>query len=194
MRFFYILTYIVLWLPAHILYPIVVTGRANIPVGACIVCANHSNYVDPLLLIYAFGLPCFLHCMSKQENMDKPVIGWIYKMCGAYGVRRDSQDITAARTTLKLLRDGRKVVIFPEGTRTRENKLDGGKTGAVRFASKTGVPIVPVFITRNKDVFRRAYVRIGEPYTVCCPSQEEQDAATRGLMAKIFELGGVHGD
>lgn len=194
MRFFYILTYIILWIPCHVLYPMIVTGRANIPAGACVICANHSNYIDPLLLIYAFGLPCFLHCMSKQENMDKPVIGWIYKMCGAFGVNRGEQDIAAARTTLKLLKDGKKVVMFPEGTRTPVNNAEAGKTGAVRFASKCGVPIVPVFITRGKTVFHLVRIRIGECFEPHCHTQEEYLTETRSLMETIFALGAPHGN
>ena len=194
MRFFYILTYIILWLPCHVLYPMIVTGRANIPAGACVICANHSNYIDPLLLIYAFGLPCFLHCMSKKENMEKPVIGWLYKMCGAFGVNREEQDIAAARTTLKLLKEGKKVVIFPEGTRTPVNDAEAGKTGAVRFAAKCGVPIVPVFITRGKKVFHLVRIRIGEHFEPQCRTQEEYVTETRSLLEKIFALGAPYGN
>ncbi len=194
MRFFYILAYIILWIPCHVLYPIIVTGRANIPAGACVICANHSNYIDPLLLIYAFGLPCFLHCMSKKENMEKPVIGWIYKMCGAYGVNRDEQDIVAARTTLKLLKEGKKVVIFPEGTRTSVDDANAGKPGAVRFAAKCGVPIVPVFITRGKKVFHLVRIRIGECFEPQCHTQEDYLTETHSLLEKIFALGALHGN
>ena len=189
MRWFYNLVYILTWLPVHGLYRLRVSGRENIPDGPCIVCADHSNFIDPLIVAIAFGIKHFLHSMSKQENMDMPVLGWIYKMLGAYGVRRGEQDVNAVRTTMSLLKKGEKVLIFPEGTRTREDNADAAKTGAVRFAAKLHVPVVPVFLTRNKSVFHRAYVRIGEPFVPAGKTPEELHAETIWLMEAIYALG-----
>lgn len=189
MKFFYAFCYLILWIICHFLYPMRVVGREFIPSGPCIICANHSNYIDPLLLIYAFGLKYFLYTMSKKENLQKPVFGWIYRHCGAFPVNREGQDIKAVRTTLTLLQRGEKVVIFPEGTRTALNDPSAGKLGAVRFATKLNVPLLPVFITRNKRIFRHVEVRIGKPYRVSGKTHEDYETLSRELMEKIFALG-----
>ena len=189
MKLFYTFCYLALWLICHLLYPMRVMGREFIPSGSCIICANHSNYIDPVLLIYAFGLKNYLHTMSKKENLEKPLFGWIYRLCGAFPVNRKGQDIQAVRTTLTLLQRGEKVVIFPEGTRTALNDPSAGKLGAVRFAAKLNVPLLPVFITRNKRVFQHVEVRIGEPYRVSGKAHEDYEALSRELMEKIFALG-----
>ena len=187
--FIYRLVYYALWPICHLLYPMTVSGRENIPMGACVICANHSNYIDPLLLIYAFTLKNILHTMSKKENLSIPVIGKLYKWCGAFPVERGSADIKAVRTVYSLLKSGEKVVIFPEGTRKNFNDESAGKNGAVRFSAKLNLPIVPVFITRRKKVFRKVNINIGQPYHVDMQSSSEADEQTTVLMKKIFALG-----
>lgn len=189
MRLVFRLVYSILALPRLILYPMKVRGKENIPDGACILCPNHSNFTDPILLAFACGWNAGLNFMSKQENMKVPVLGWIYKKCGAFGVDREGQDIEAFRMTRKLLKSGQKVVIFPEGTRTPVDDPDAGHPGAVRFAARQNVPIVPIHITRNKKAFRLVHITFGEPYYVEARNQEEFTAKTRELMLKIFALG-----
>lgn len=189
MRAFYLFVYFLMWIPVHIAYPMVVKGKKNIPDGPCIICANHSNYIDPFLLIYAFGPKRFLHTMSKKEALQTPVMGWVYKMCGAFPVDRGNMDVNAVRTVVRHIKSGSKVVIFPEGTRTDEDDPDAGKNGAIRFASKLNVPIVPIFITRKKKVFGLVHIHIGEPYDVHCHGHADMAEKTRELMERIFALG-----
>lgn len=188
-KVFYVFCWIVLWPICHLLYPMRTKGRENIPEGACILCANHSNFIDPLIMIYACGMKDFLYTMSKKENLKIPVIGWIYRMCGAYPVNREGQDIQAVRTTLELLKSGEKVVIFPEGTRTAFNDPSAGKLGAIRFAAKLDVPLVPVYITRNKRCFRLVNVHIGSPYRITGAIKEDYGRLAQELMESIFALG-----
>lgn len=188
------IVYAVLWLPQKLLFPITVKGRENVPEGPCILCPNHSNFTDPILLVFALRKKYWLNFMSKKENMTVPVLGWIYKKLGAFGVDRDSQDIAAFRTTRTLLKNGEKVVIFPEGTRTSVDDVNAGHPGAVRFAARQNVPVVPVYITRDKKAFRRADIVIGEPYHVAGRSQEDFEEATRDLMGRIFALGETNED
>lgn len=188
MKLVFHIVYAILWLPRRILFPMTVKGRENIPEGPCILCPNHSNFSDPILLVFACGKKHWLNFMSKQENMTIPVLGWIYKCCGAFAVNRENQDIDAARKTRNLLKAGEKVVIFPEGTRTPVDDPDAGHPGAVRFAVWQKVPVVPVHITRNKHVFRRVNINIGEPYYVDAGDPADYAAATRALMKKIFAL------
>lgn len=192
MRFFYVFIYFLMWLPVHIGYPMAVKGKKNIPDGPCIICANHSNYIDPFLLIFAFGPKRFLHTMSKKEALETPILGWCYKMCGAFPVDRGGVDVNAVRTVMNLLKGGSKVVIFPEGTRTDDDNPDAGKNGAIRFASKLNVPILPVYITRKKKVFGLVHIHIGKPYEVHCHGHQDMAEKTHELMENIFALGAEH--
>jgi 1-acyl-sn-glycerol-3-phosphate acyltransferase len=149
-----------------LLYPLKVTGRELVPEGAAIVCAPHSSYVDAVLLAYALGKKHILRFMAKAELFSVPVIGWVMRKCGAFPVHRDSSDINAIRTALKYLKKGEKVMIFPEGTRVAEDDAVTAKSGAVRLAMKTGVPIVPVYLPRKKKLFSKVCVRIGEPFRI----------------------------
>ncbi len=78
-------------------------------------------------------------------------------------VRRGKSDVGAVKTALKALKGNEKLLIFPEGTRRRRENGDA-KTGAAMLAIRTGVPIVPVYITPERSLFPRTKVVIGEPY------------------------------
>ncbi len=169
----------------------IISGLENVPEGPCIFCPNHSNFSDPFLMVFAFPPETELRFMSKKENMSLPLLGWFYKQCGGFPVDRERQDIQAVRTTRRLLQQGHKIVIFPEGTRTPVNDLNAGHSGALRFAARQNVPIVPVFITRNKRIFRKVRLIFGEAFYVQAKRQEEFVAETKLLMSKIFALGEV---
>lgn len=183
------IVYALLWLPQKLFFPMEVSGRDNVPEGACILCPNHSNFTDPILLVLALRKKYWLNFMSKKENMTAPVLGWLCKRLGAFGVNREQQDLEAFRTTRRLLKNGEKVVIFPEGTRTQLDDVNAGHPGAVRFAARQNVPLVPIFISRNKRIFRRVRMVIGEPYYVTASGGSEFESQTRELMEKIFALG-----
>lgn len=186
------IVYAVLWLPQKLLFPMKVEGRENVPEGACILCPSHSSFTDPIFLVMALRKKYWLNFMSKKENMTVPVLGWIYKKLGAYGVDRQAQDIEAVRKTRRFLKNGEKVVIFPEGTRTQVDDVNAGHPGAVRFAARQNVPLVPVYISRNKKAFRSLRLVVGQPYYPVSDSAESFEEQTRKLMEKIFALGETH--
>ncbi len=184
-RFFYALLRPV----QRFLWPTCIEGVENVPEGPCILCPNHSNFSDPFLMVFAFKNTEGLRFMSKKENMTLPFLGWFYRQCGAFSVDREGQDIQAFRTVRRILQEGKKLVIFPEGTRTAVDDIEAGHPGAVRFAARQNVPVVPVFITRNKVIFRKVRLVFGAPYYVTAKKQEEFVEETRALMGKIFALG-----
>jgi len=171
-------------------YPTDITGMENIPEGPAIICANHSNFIDPVLIGEAFGPDHHIHFMAKEELMTKPILGKFIANLGSFGVERGSSTgIDAIRSTMKCVKSGDKVMIFPEGTRVEEDGMAYAKTGAVRMAAKLKVPIIPVYITRNKKFFRRCKLVIGVPMPVPTGSHEEYEAFAEYLMEHITELG-----
>ncbi|HHU23167.1 MAG TPA: 1-acyl-sn-glycerol-3-phosphate acyltransferase [Clostridiales bacterium] len=186
----YLILYNILRPIAALLYPLKVTGRELVPEGAAIVCAPHSSYVDAVLLALALGKKHILRFMAKAELFSVPVIGWVMRKCGAFGVNRGSSDINAIRTAIKYLKNGEKIMIFPEGTRVASDDAVAAKSGAVRLASKLGVPIVPVYLPRNKKVFSRVHIRIGEPFRIDAADKANTNYSelAEKLMSKIYEL------
>jgi len=169
-----------------ILYPRRHNVCAQLPEGAAIVCANHSNYIDPVLLALTAGKRHWLHFMAKIELSRVKLLDILLRRLGVFYVNRNANDLGAIRTAMGLLKRGEKVGIFPEGTRVAEDDAVTAKNGAVRLAMRLGVPVVPVFISRNKSVFRKADVVIGEPYYIARDADHEEE--TRVLMEKIHAL------
>lgn len=172
----------------NILYPFTVYGKENIIDQPCLVCANHSNYIDPVLLALAYGGHRQIHFMAKIELFKMKKFGAFLTKLGAFGVDRDGADISAIRTVMKYIRAGETVGIFPEGTRVRTDGEVEAKSGAVRMAAKLRVPIVPVYINRRKWIFRKVKIVIGEPIYVPANTEDFQQV-TNELMNTIAEMG-----
>ena len=124
-------------------------GLAHIPrEGGCVVVANHLSYFDPLIvgqfLDAAGRAPRFL---GKAALFDLPVLGTLLSSAGQIPVHRESVDAAKALdAAVDAVGAGECVVIYPEGTLTRDNNLwpMKGKTGAARVAAATGCPVIPV--------------------------------------------------
>ncbi len=173
---------------AAILYPTDAYGLENIIDKPCLVCANHSNFVDPVLLALTFGADRPIHFMAKIELFRRKWMAKLLGQVGAFGVDRDGADISAIRAVMKYIRAGEKVGIFPEGTRVSTDGAVQAKAGAARMAAKLKVPIVPVFITRRKWIFRKVKIVIGEPVYVPADTEDYQKV-TDELMETIARLG-----
>lgn len=185
--------YAVVWPFFHLFRPIKAVGKENIPEGAAVLCPNHTTIGDPFYVVYAFGWNCPMRAMAKIQLMKVPVIGWILSKAGVFGVDRGHADMKAVKTALKFLKNGNKLLMFPEGTRVHEGENVAAKTGAAMFATRTGVPIVPIHIQTPKKLFRRNLVVIGEPYYPQFkgrkPTADELDQITQEMMRRIHDLG-----
>lgn len=170
------------------LYPMRSFGAENLPDGPVIVCANHSNYIDPILAAFAFGKHRFIHFMAKAELRRIPIVGRVLENCGVLFVERGKSDIDAIRGTMRLLKHGCRVFVFPEGTRVGSDNEVEAKTGAVRIASRMSVPIVPMYIPRRKRIFGRITVGIGRPFYVEAVTHEEYEKSAAEIMERIYEL------
>ena len=137
-----------------------VIGRENIPRnGAYIVCANHFSYLDPILV--GISLPNRMHFMAKVELFKNIFLRALLNGLGAFPVKRGEADIKSIKTSLKLLKNGKVLALFPEGTRNRSEELVA-EPGIAMLAIKSKVPIVPVAIISSYKFFRRTKVIIGK--------------------------------
>lgn len=193
MDWFFHVLYIIIRPYFWLIHPVRAIGRENIPEGPAVICPNHSTAGDPFYVVFAFGYRWPMRAMAKVEIMRVPFIGWILSKAGVFGVDRGTTDVKAVRTAMKFLKEGDKLLMFPEGTRVRGNEDVEAKVGAALFATRTGVPLLPVYIQRKKRRFRRNTVVIGEPYYPEYegrkPSEEELQVMARELMGRVKALG-----
>jgi len=182
---------ILFWLAglvSKLFYPMKVVGRDNIPDGPVILCPNHSNLLDPFLITYAMGKGHFVHHMAKAESRKIPIFGKVMETIGSIFVRRGETDIESIRKSIKVLRAGEKLMIFPEGTRVHGDDVVQPKAGVIRIAAKQNVPILPVYLPRDKKMFCRFPVVFGEPYRIESASHEDYAAQAEELMRRIWAL------
>lgn len=173
--------------------PLKYVGREHIPQGGAVVCGNHTKLSDPVIACFAFTLKHDLQPMSKIEIRSVPVIGQVLDWGGAIFVDRDNADIKTIKQALQCLKTGRKLLIYPEGTRKEEGEEGTDpKTGAAFFAVRSGVPIVPMYIPRHKTRFKKNIVWIGEAFTPTVagkkPTPEELEQITAEVMGRIDAL------
>jgi len=176
----------------RIFRPFEVAGRENIPGGAALICANHSTMSDPFILALSFDAGDQVHVLAKKELFKIPVISFLLRKLGMISVQRGAPDIASLKSSLEYLKRGEKVAIFPEGTRVLEDDSVSAKTGAIKLAERTQVPIIPFFIPRKKPPFKKIMLVAGEPYyiekTESKRTTGEYTSLADALMKKIIEL------
>ena len=150
----------------RLLYPLRIHHPERLPDGPMVVCATHSNLVDPILIMIVLSIRRFPRFLSKKELFSIPLVGPFLRWIGMIPVDRGKADISSIKTALRVLKDKGIIGIFPEGTRVQEEHAAEAKTGAVMLASRTGVPLLPVWMPRNKRLFHKVDVVVGEPYTL----------------------------
>ncbi|GAB3801096.1 lysophospholipid acyltransferase family protein [Micromonospora zhanjiangensis] len=142
------------------------TGMEHLPAeGGVIIVPNHISHADPLTSAhYIYDAGRWPRFLGKASIFRVPVIGWIIHKCEQIPVERGTVD--AARSLDRLveaINAGGAVVIYPEGTTTREPDLwpMRGKTGAARLALATGAPVIPVAQWGAQDLFDPRTKKIG---------------------------------
>ena len=160
----YAVLYPLIWIYMKIFHPWKAVGLENLPEGGALLCGNHTTAGDPLYVVCSLGRRRQAHVMAKEEIMKWPVIGFLLKKAGIFGVKRGKADVTALKEALRVLKGGERLLMFPEGTRVKEGEASEAHTGAALFSTRTGAPLVPVYIQPKKRRFRKTTVVFGEPY------------------------------
>ena len=136
-----------------------VVGTQNIPqTGGVIIAPNHISLADPPLTASYIKRPLFF--MAKKELFNIPFFGRLISMTNAFPVDRNKQDIAAFRTAIKVLKEGNALLIFPEGTRSRDGQIGKARSGIAMIAAEANVPVVPVRITNSNNALKLAKVKI----------------------------------
>ncbi|HZD37734.1 MAG TPA: lysophospholipid acyltransferase family protein, partial [Actinomycetes bacterium] len=182
-------------------------GLLHVPrQGPVIVAANHISYFDPLCLgtfVHSAGRQ--VRFLTKSELFEKRWLGWTLREAGQIPVFRETRDARQALVAaVAAMREGAAVVIYPEGTTTRNSDFSPmpAKSGVARLAALTGAPVVPVGIWGAQLLFARGTIgpfrrgirvvlRAGPPLHLALTPEspiEEINAARDRVMETIGKL------
>lgn len=139
-------------------------GRENIPKDTTVIFAsNHRTNADPPLVGCSLrGKHAF---MAKEELFENKFFGGLIRLLGAFPVSRGKGDTGVIDTAVECLENNKSLMIFPEGTRSKDGKVHKGHSGAGLISARSGKPIVPVGIVFGEKLkFRtRVTVKYGKP-------------------------------
>ncbi len=118
--------------------------RAEEVAGGLLIVSNHQSFFDPVLI--GMALPRQICYLARETLFEVPGFGAMIRMFGARPVRRGAVDAEAVRTVIRLLRAGEALLMFPEGTRTRDGEFGRFSPGAAALAARCGVRLLPVCV------------------------------------------------
>jgi 1-acyl-sn-glycerol-3-phosphate acyltransferase len=170
----------------------------RLPPAGCVLASNHESMFDIVVLA---SLPVDVKWISKKSVGAVPFLGWAMKAMGCYFVARDqsSRDLNVMSEVEAGVKSGSRVIIFPEGTRTRTGDLLPFKKGAFKTAQNSGVPLVPIGITGTRSIappgrlplrrHHRVFARIGEAMQISpkVPLNPEMEIFRSRLVALLEE-------
>jgi 1-acyl-sn-glycerol-3-phosphate acyltransferase len=179
-----------------------VSGLENIPAqGSFILAANHASLLDPPVV--GCHVPRQFSFFARKTLWKPGFASWWLDTVGTIPVDRDgSTDVMAIKRVLQALRAGRPVIMFPEGTRSRDGRLQPAKSGLGMFACRAAVPVLPARIFGSFDAFGPSrglqlgtpihvtYGRVLQPPDFDDPAagKERYQRASGKIMAAIASL------
>ena len=130
-------------------------GRENLPSkDNFLLLANHVSYIDPFVIATAANQE--LHFMTRDDALTWPLIGSMLKFFNGYPVKRGAPDLKALKHTISLLKSGKPVLLFPEGTRSADGQLGSAADGVGFITKYAQVPTIPVFIGGTEKILSRS--------------------------------------
>lgn len=169
-------------------------GHQNVPKkGPFIIAANHLSWTDvPLVPAYLGAQVIYL----AKEELFLGKLGWLVRFMGAIPVKRGEADRQLLRASDDLLKRGKILVIFPEGTRSKTRAMAPAHAGMGMIALRAGVPVVPVAVCGSENSFKRFRPRVtityGEPLILEPKgkkvTKEDIKEATETTMRRIAEM------
>ena len=180
-----------IYLLCKIYYRAEILGLENIPKeGPLIFCGNHRTYLDPPLMVATAKRD--MRFLAKEELAQNPFLNFLGWAFGAIHVKRDEKDVTAIKESLKALKNGECIALFPEGTRNGLEKGEKLKDGAAFFAVRSGAKVVPCGIKGGTKENRKVTITYGKPldYSQYKGSKDKEilDKITEEIMEHIIEL------
>ena len=161
--------------------------------GGAVLAANHTSFFDPFLLGVAVWYRR-MYILAAEVVMKTKLRSWLLTGAGAIRIDRNGTDIEAIRKSVKVLKEGRLLAIFPQGGIREDGEVQALKSGAILIALQAGVPIIPMHICPAKHWYSRRVVVMGEPFDPKAyiqkkfPSAADMDRAAQQLTEEMNQL------
>lgn len=133
------------------------------PTGPVILASNHASIIDPPLV--GTGLKRGISYLARESLFRFPVLGWLFRNWDAVPVDRDGGGAKGLKAILDRLLAGGGIILFPEGTRTLDGKLQPARSGIGLTVIKSNAPVVPVRVFGTFDAYGKA-VKFPKPYKI----------------------------
>ena len=172
-------------------HQIEVVGLENIPKDEPLIfCGNHRSTMDPPLMVATAKRDLkFLAKKELYKNKFLAFLGWVFD---GIPVNRDEKDVNAIKTSLKWLKKGECIALFPEGTRNGLAKGEKVKDGAAFFATRSGAKVLPCGIKGGTKECRKMTITYGKPldYSEYKGSKDKEvlENITKDIMDHIICL------
>ena len=121
--------------------------------GGAIIACNHASFIDPPM-VAATVYEKEIHFLARN-TLFRGVFGALIRRLNAVPVDRDQADLKSMKTIIRTLKEGHRVLIFPEGTRTEDGELKEAKAGVGMLIAKSGVPVQPVRLYGTYEAYPR---------------------------------------
>jgi len=119
---------------------------------AAIIACNHASYLDPLIAGVSF--PKAIHYLAKKSLFDSPLFGWIIRRLNAHPIRGGAQNVSAIKMVGSLIEEKKKVLIFPEGTRSKDGELQPVQPGIGMLLLHYKCCVIPTYIHGSYEIWK----------------------------------------
>jgi len=189
-RCFYTLARCVLRPWAFLFYGLRVKGKENaITDSGALLVGNHQSHLDPILMGQAY--PKRINFLARSSLFKNRLLLWFIRNLDAIPIERGGLGMDGLKETLKRLKRGERVLVYPEGTRSENGKIQMFQTGFTLLIKKAKVPIVPIVIAGAIDVmpkgqkrpnlFGKIQMQIGKPI----PFNELEKLGPEAMSLKV---------
>ncbi len=156
---------LVAWAAVHLLFRVEIIGKENLAAaraaGPLVVAPNHISMLDPVFVAVAVCDWSRMNILAKQELFQNPLLGWFFRQLGAVAIDRGKGDTATLDKVTAACKNGKKLLIFPEGTRTKTGALGPLKGGAFLIAGQAGAAMLPCrIIYGTKDGKMHFFCRV----------------------------------
>ena len=179
------------WVFGWIVYPLFfryrIEGEENLPdTGGVILACNHNYGIDFIFLCATARRQVYFMAKAESFRQNRLLTSFLYHT-GVFPVEREKQDIGALRKAVSIVREGKILGMFPEGTRSKDGQLQRGRSGTARIAFVADAPVVPAVVIGSPEIFKHYWkpvrrpeviVRYGPPLTWNGDARDEDASRT----------------